>query len=116
MRTPVWIASICLSVAGCSPSAKQIEPIYVAPRQYQTLSCEEIAGEASRVARSAAMLAGAPAGAPSSDKVVVWPALASARPDDSTRLALGRLKGEFDALVLASSLKSCGIEFQQDSA
>jgi hypothetical protein len=115
MRTSVLIASICLSVAGCS-SENRIEPIYVAPRQFQSLSCEEIAGEAQRVARSAAMLAGAPAArAPSSDRVIVWPALATAKPDQSTRLALGRLKGEFDALVLAGTQKSCGLTFQQDS-
>jgi hypothetical protein len=115
MRTPILIASICLSLAGCS-STDQIQPIYVAPRQYQSLSCEEIGGEASRVARSAAMLTGAPAAdAPSNDKVIVWPALANAQPNESTRLALGRLKGEFDALVLASSLKSCELQFQQNS-
>jgi len=115
MRTPVLIASICLSVAGCSPSANHIEPIYVAPQQYKSLSCDEIAGEAQRVARSAAVLAGAPAAsAPSSDKVIVWPALATAKPDESTRLALGRLKGEFDALVLTATQRSCGLNFQQD--
>jgi len=115
MRTSVLIASICLSMAGCS-SANHIEPIYVAPRQYHSLSCEEIAGEAQRVARSAAVLAGASAGAPSSDKVIVWPELANTNPNESTRSALGRLKGEFDGLVLAATQKSCGLKFQQDSA
>jgi hypothetical protein len=116
MRTPVLIASICLSVAGCS-SENRIEPIYVAPGQFQSLSCEEIAGEAQRVAHSAALVGGAPAAnAPSNDKVIVWPALATAQINESTRLALGRLKGEFDALVLAASMKNCGLQFQQDGS
>jgi hypothetical protein len=117
MRTPVLIASICLSVAGCAPSANNIEPIYVAPHQYQSLSCEEIAGEAQRVAHSAATLAGAPPASIEDDaKVVVWPTLAFAKTNIETRSALGRLKGAFDALVMTAKQKSCGLEFQQGSA
>ena len=114
MRTCVLVASICLSAAGCSPTANQIRPIYVAPQQFQSLGCDEIAAEAQRLARSAAMVAGAPpVEAEPGAKVVVWPGLAAAKASDQTMSALGRLKGEFDALVIAASQKNCGIDFQQ---
>ncbi len=114
MRTAVLIASICLSVAGCSPSTDRIEPIYVAPHQYQSLSCDEIAREAQSIARSASMVAGAPpANTEPGATVVVWPDLAVAKASDSTMAALGRLKGQFDSLVLAAQQKSCALEFQQ---
>ncbi len=116
MRARIVIASICLSVAGCGPSNK-IEPIYISPDQYQSLSCDEIAGEARRVAFSAAAVAGAPAAsAEPGDKVIVWPALTSAKTGNETASALGRLKGEFDALVLTATQKNCGLQFQQAGA
>jgi hypothetical protein len=116
MRAPAVYASICLIAAGCSPSGNHLEPIYVSPQQYQSLSCEQIAAEARRVAGSAAAVAGAPSAAENSEKVIVWPAFSSANSNDATKSALGRLKGEFDALVFAASQKSCGIDFQQGSA
>jgi len=113
MRARIVIASICLGVAGCS-SANQIQPIYVAPNAFQSLSCDQIASEAQRVAHSAAAVAGAPAGSSEPGaKVIVWPTLVLAKSSNETRSALGRLKGEFDALVLAASLKNCGLKFQQ---
>jgi len=117
MRAHVMIASICLSVAGCSPSANHIEPIYVAPHQYQSLSCDEIAGEARRVAQSAAAMAGAPRGSSEvGAKVIVWPTMAFAKTSNEVTSALGRLKGAFDALVLAAKTKSCDLDFQQGGA
>jgi hypothetical protein len=114
MRAHVVIASICLSVAGCGPSANRIEPIYVAPHQYESLSCEEIAGEAQSVARSAAAMAGAPRGnTEAGAKVIVWPTMAFAKTSKEVTSALGRLKGAFDALVLAAKTKSCDLDFQQ---
>jgi hypothetical protein len=116
MRARIVIASICLSVAGCGPSNK-IEPIYISADQYQSLSCDEIAGEAQRVARSAAAVAGAPdSNAEAGGHVIVWPALSSAQSNDATKSALGRLKGEFDALVLTATQKNCGLKFQQAGA
>jgi len=117
MRACVFIASICLSVAGCGPSANRIEPIYVAPHQYQSLSCDEIAGEARRLARSAAAMARAPRGsAEPGPNVIVWPTMDFAKTDREVTSALGRLKGAFDALVMTANQKSCGFEFHQAGA
>ncbi len=116
MRTLILIALICLNVAGCS-SSDPIEPIYIAPQAYRSLGCDEIAGEARRVARAARAVAGiSPDSADGSAKVIVWPSLASANPNDSARSALGRLKGEFNALVLAANKGNCELEFQQGGA
>ncbi|HEY7669345.1 MAG TPA: hypothetical protein VH852_01795 [Hyphomicrobium sp.] len=114
MRASIMIASICLSVAGCSSASNQVQPIYIAPHQYQTLSCEQIADEAQRVAHSAAFVASAPR--PDIDdggKVIMWPTLAHANTDNATKATLGRLKGQFDALVVTAQQKSCGLDFQQ---
>ncbi len=117
MRAAVLIASICLGVAGCSPASNQIQPIYVAPYQYQSLSCDEIAREAQNIARSASMVAGAPpATTEPGATVVVWPELSLTKPSDSTMAALGRLKGQFDSLVLAAQQNNCALEFQQGGA
>ena len=116
MRAHVVIASICLSVVGCGPSANHIEPISVNATQYQSLSCDEIAGEAQRIARSAAAMAGAPRGSTEAGaKVIVWPTMAFAKNSDEVTSALGRLKGTFDALVVTAKQKSCELEFQQGS-
>jgi hypothetical protein len=117
MRAAFPIALICLILAGCSPSGNGIKPIYVAPHQYGSLSCEQIASEAQGIARSASMVAGAPpASTGDGAKVVVWPELALAKSSDATMAALGRLKGQFDSLVLAAQQKSCDLEFQQGGA
>jgi hypothetical protein len=114
MRTCVLIASICLSVAGCSSASNQIQPIYVTPHQYQSLSCEQIAGEAQRAAHSAAFVASATLhNTDDSGKVILWPTLEHANTDDATKATLGRLKGQFDALVLTAQQKGCELEFQQ---
>ena len=117
MRAAVPIALICLIVGGCSPAGNQIQPIYVAPYQYDSLSCDEIAREAQNIARSASMVAGLPpASTEPGATVVVWPELSLTQPSDSTMAALGRLKGQFDALVLTASQKNCALTFQQGGA
>ncbi len=117
VAVPLIIAPICMCAAGCAPSADSIMPIYVAPQQYQSLSCQEIAGEAKRVAHSAAAVAGAPAGSTDAgDNVIIWPTLVFVQDSNEKASALGRLKGEFNALVLASTQKNCGLKFEQDSA
>jgi hypothetical protein len=114
MRAAVPIGLLCLIFAGCSPSGDGIQPIYVAPHQYGSLSCEQIASEAQGIARSASMVAGGPPVSTGDGvKVIIWPELALTKPRDSTLAALGRLKGQFDGIVLASQQKGCDLEFQQ---
>lgn len=117
MRASVMIASICLSIAGCSSASNQIKPIYIASHQYQSMSCERIAEEAQRVAHSAAFVASAPRpDTEASGKVIMWPTLEHANMDNATRATLGRLKGQFDALFVTAGQKNCGLDFQQAGA
>lgn len=117
MRVFLMIASLCLGLAACSSASNQIQPIYIAPHQYQSLSCAQIAEEAQRVAHSAAFVASAPLNKPDpSGRVIMWPTLAHANTDNATKATLGRLKGQFDAFVVTAQQKNCGLEFQQAGA
>lgn len=110
-------------VAGCASSSGEIRATYVSPLQYQHLTCQQIAGEAERVARRASEVSGAQDSRSTSDAwttaaaiVIFWPAAFLVKGDGQTAAELGRLKGEFEALERISIEKNCVARFQQQKA
>jgi hypothetical protein len=106
--------------AGCASSSSEIQPQYVSPIQYQSLSCQQVGAEAERVSRRVAEVSGVQDSKASSDAVatgvaivIFWPAAFFIKGDGASAAELGRLKGEFEALEQASIRKGCGLRFQR---
>ena len=113
-------AGICLFLAGCSSSAKDIRPVYVSPLEYQRYSCRQIGGEAARISRRVAEVSGVQDDKASGDAVATgvalvlfWPAAFMIKGDGQAAAELGRLKGEFETLEKVSIQKNCRHKFQR---
>jgi hypothetical protein len=117
-----WISAVMIAacLGGCATYSEKIAPSYVSPVLYESLSCRQIAEEASRVSQRAAQAAGAQDSQATRDNVltaativICWPAAFFVQGDRQNAAELARLKGEMDALEQASSRKNCGINFRQ---
>jgi hypothetical protein len=127
MRTGILAVSLAaLAVAGCAANSDKIVATYVSPMQYQSYSCRQLSEEAQRVAARAAIAAGVqdsqaikdsqatkdkaatPAG-----RIIYWPAVSSTAGNDPNAAAeLARLRGELEAIELASIRRDCRIQFR----
>lgn len=119
MNHVMLAAALAVALGACARNAATIDAAYVSPLQYNSLTCEQIAEESTRVASHAAQVTGQQNKAATGDAVamgvglvVFWPALffIGGKGDKSGELA--RLKGEMEALEQASIAKNCGIQFK----
>jgi len=114
---------IALELSACSASSGDIRSQFVAPDQYQELSCQQIGAEGERVARRVAEISGVEyargAGAASwlsaQPIVVRWPTAWLAASEEGTA-ELSKLKGEFEALERASGSRRCSLNFKQQAS
>jgi hypothetical protein len=112
---------VTLTLPGCATSSLDIHAQFVSPETYQELSCQQIGAEGERVAHRVAEISGTehgneggPVWLLTQPIVVKWPtAWLAASEEENTELA--RLKGEFEALERASTLKRCSLHFKQQS-
>ena len=102
MREIISLAPLSFVLAGCASSSSSISASYVSPLQYQSYTCQQLAGEADRLSRRASEVAGAQDEKATGDVVkttvgivVFWPLLLFNSGDGQTAAELGRLKGEF---------------------
>jgi hypothetical protein len=95
MRTSIFMALVTLPLAACAKNADKITPTYVSPMKYEVYNCRQLAEETQRVSARAAAATGA---RPSGDKQIA--------------AELGRLRGEIEAIEVASTLKRCGTQTQ----
>jgi len=114
---PALLAATVL--AGCAQSADTVQASYVSPLNYASYSCRQIESEARRVAARSAEVAGVQNQRAQSDAVATaaavilfWPAAFFIRGDQGNAAELGRLRGELEALELASNERHCGLVFQ----
>lgn len=112
-------SATALAFAGCAKAPDKVEATYVSPVLYQSLSCNQLAAEASRTSVAAATATGQQSRAATKDKVVMgvgvlifWPTLFLLNGDDAQTAELARLKGEMDAIEQTSIAKKCGIQFE----
>ena len=108
-----------LLLAGCATSPKDIEAAYVSPIPYETMTCDQLRAEATRVSNAAAVATGQQQSQANKDTaamavslIVFWPAIFFVGGDKANAGEVSRLKGEMNAIEQASGAKSCGIEFQ----
>ena len=110
---------LCILLAGCATYADKISPAYVSPVIYESLSCRQIAEEATLVSARANQAAGIQDSQANRDNwvtaatiVVFWPAAFFVGGDRQNAAELAQLKGAMDALEQVSIRKNCGIQFR----
>jgi hypothetical protein len=107
----VTIASI---VGGCATAGKDVASTYVSPMQFSNYDCDQLRQEMLRTQGRANQLSGRLDEAASNDKAILvaggllfWPALFALGGTKQQEAELSRLKGEYDALQSASTMKKC---------
>ncbi len=109
----------CAVLVGCASSANEIPTQYVSPVMYDSYDCQQIGGELSRLTRKVNESAGIVEEKASSDSttmaiglILFWPSLFFLDGDGVEAQEYSRLKGEYEALEVASIQKKCGYEFK----
>ena len=118
MKNIILIA-ICISMTGCASSAKDIPTQYVSPLIYDDYDCQQIGTELSRLTRKVSESASKVNERASGDSgtmaiglILFWPSLFFLDGDGPEAQEYARLKGEYEALEVASIEKKCGHEFK----
>lgn len=111
----IGLCVVIMVLSACAQKADKIQASYVSPLQYSDYSCKQIKGEIGRVGRKMNEVAGVQDKTASDDSVAMgvglvlfWPALFFIDSSDE-KVALARLKGEFDALEQVAIQKNCTV-------
>lgn len=115
MKKPIATAlSATIALTGCATASKDISASYIAPMQYQSYDCDQLASETQRVQARVSQLAGRLDEASSNDKAIMgvgmilfWPALFALGGTKEQEAEYARLKGEHEAIQQASVIKKC---------
>jgi hypothetical protein len=112
-RHALALLAACV-LAGCSTRAVDVRPTPADPADFAAWSCDRIHDEQDLVQQKAADVAyavderaGTNILALGVGVTVFWPALFALRPDGIEAADLARLKGRFEALQIAATLKRC---------
>lgn len=113
LRFPLLLAAL-LTLGGCATRAVDVKPAAANPADFATWDCDRIHDEQDDVQQRAADLAYAVDERAGSNIValgvgvaVFWPALLAMRPVGLEAEELARLKGRFEALVVAERRQGC---------
>ena len=114
MRRIFAVLASAAMVASCATSPNNITPQYVSPMLYQGYTCEQISAELQRIGARVTEVTGQQQRAANNDAlamgvglVIFWPALFFLANDNDKREELSRLRGEYDALQQAGTMKNC---------
>lgn len=124
MRYGLIVGLSLALLQGCATGSQGIAARSVSPLQYQGFNCEQIAMEMARVSNRANDMARQVDADANADAwqlgvglVLFWPALFFLEGGDGPQAhEYATLKGEYEALAQAGTMKSCGISTQQASA
>ena len=110
--------AVALATSGCATHPDDIQGYYVSPRKYQDFSCDELVVEAQALNSKIAALYGdtktdayTDAALMTATLVVFWPAAFFIGADAGKESQYAVLKGEFEAIEMASKNNGCDIEF-----
>lgn len=105
-------AVVLAFTSACATAPANISAQYISPMQYQSYSCPQIQAELRRVSRQVSTVTGQQQDKANSDLlamgvglVLFWPALFFLASGNDKKDELGRLKGEYEALSEANSMK-----------
>jgi hypothetical protein len=113
MRRRIVTFATSFALAACAASPDDISPQYISPMAYSTYTCPQIHAEMMRVRARATAVAGQQRRESTNDKLAVgaslvfWPALFLLANTSDRREELARLRGEYEALHQAGTLKDC---------
>jgi hypothetical protein len=103
-----------LTVTGCATSSDKIAPAYVSPMQYQSYDCDQMTAESARLNQRVLTLQAQVDKAAANDKaltgvgaILFFPALFALGGNQQQEAEYGRLKGEYEAIQQAATLKKC---------
>lgn len=109
------ISALSLIGSGCSTASKDIAATYTSPVLYQNYDCDQLSMEAQRVHTRVNQLGGRLDEAADNDKalagvgmILFWPALFALGGTKEQEAEYARLKGEYEAISQASTIKKCG--------
>jgi hypothetical protein len=101
-------------LGGCATAGKDVAATYISPIQYSNYDCDQLRQELLRINGRVNQLTGRLDEAASNDKQLVgvgmilfWPALFALGGTKQQEAELSRLKGEYEALQVASTNKKC---------
>jgi hypothetical protein len=114
VKKVVCYATIAAFLTGCATAGKDVTASYTSPIQYANYDCDQIRQELGRISGRVSQLTGRLDEAANNDKALVgvgmilfWPALFALGGTKQQEAELARLKGEHDALQIASTNKKC---------
>jgi len=116
-------ASLAIAtMVGCASSPQDIPAYYVSPKKYDNFTCDEIGDEAVAMSNHMRSLYGDASKAHATDValtatslVLFWPALFFLGGNEADESQYSVLKGEVNAIELASNRKGCDITFGSGS-
>jgi len=101
-------------IVGCATASKDVATTYVSPIQYSNYDCDQLCQELARIQGRVRQPSGRLDEAASNDKAIAgvgillfWPALFALGGTKQQEAELSRLKGEYEALQVASTNKKC---------
>lgn len=109
----VCCATIAAFLGGCATAGKDVAATYVSPIQYSNYDCDQLRQELARINGRVGQITGRLDEAASNDKtlmgvgILFWPALFALGGTRQQEAELSRLKGEYEALQTASTIKKC---------
>jgi hypothetical protein len=113
-RRVAWAAAAAVLLAGCASRAVDVRPAPTNPAEFLAWSCARIDDETEVVQKRASDLAyavdertGQNILALGMGLSVFWPALVAIRPEGLEADDLARLRGRYEALLVAAGRKSC---------
>jgi len=102
------------ALAGCATPANKVGASYTSPLVFQSYTCEQLASETYRIGSRLNSMGVSVDKQAKQDKwamgvglVLFWPALFMVDGDDNLQVEFARLKGEYEAIQQAASLKGC---------
>jgi hypothetical protein len=114
---------VLMALVGCAKSTEEIPSAYVSPLIYQDYSCNQLAAEMQRVTRrvyeSGVIVDDVAEGddmAMGVGLILFWPSLFFIDGDGPEAAQYARLKGEHEAVEIASIQKECGLKFTNPDA
>jgi hypothetical protein len=113
-KKTVLLVAIGAVLSGCATAGKDVAATYISPLQFTNYDCDQLRQELGRTQGRANQLSGRLDEAANNDKAILigggllfWPALFALGGTKQQEAELSRLKGEYDALQMASTSKKC---------
>lgn len=120
MQKTVLLFAVLLVLAGCAKRSSEIATSYVSSVAYESYSCKQLQLEAMRISRRTADLqfriddnADGDETAMAVGLILFWPALFFIDGDKPETYEYARMKGEMDAIEVASIQKECGFKIER---